>query len=89
MFSSSDSLRPTSSRPSNITEPPTTLPGGWTMPMIELAVTDLPQPDSPTIPSVCPRSSVERDAVDRMHLALAGPENGAKVVDLEQRHGSS
>src|SRR6476659_8593085 len=57
MFSSSDSLRPTSSRPSNITEPPTTFPGGCTMPMIELAVTDLPQPDSPTIPSVFPRSS--------------------------------
>src|SRR6476659_4036611 len=29
MFSSSDSLRPTSSRPSNITEPPTTFPGGF------------------------------------------------------------
>ena len=27
MFSSSRSFRPTSSRPSNITEPPTTLPG--------------------------------------------------------------
>src|SRR5262245_66325648 len=46
------------SRPSKITSPPTTRPGGETSLMIESAVTDLPQPDSPTRLKVSPRSSV-------------------------------
>ena len=29
--------------------PPTILPGGWTRRMMQLAVTDLPEPDSPTM----------------------------------------
>ena len=32
------------------------------------ASVDLPQPDSPTTPSVSPLLQVERDAVDRAHL---------------------
>src|SRR5258706_1159434 len=45
------------SLPSNSTSPPTMRPGGCgTSPMIESAVTLLPQPDSPTMPSVRPRS---------------------------------
>ena len=43
------------SRPSNRISPPSTRPGGCgTNPMIESAVTLLPQPDSPTMPSVRP-----------------------------------
>ena len=46
------------SLPSNMTEPSTILAGGLGIrPMIESAVTDLPQPDSPTIPSVLPFST--------------------------------
>ena len=41
-----------------MTEPETIFAGGFGIrPMIESAVTDLPQPDSPTIPSVLPFSS--------------------------------
>ena len=54
--------------------------------MIESAVTDLPQPDSPTIPSVLPRSTANDDAVDRPHDALAREEVRPEIVDLEQRH---
>ena len=53
--------------------------------MIESAVTDLPQPDSPTMPSVLPALDREADAVDRVHHALAGEEVGAQVAHLEQR----
>src|SRR6266850_1306149 len=45
------------SSPSNSTSPAAMRPGGCgTRPMIESAVTLLPQPDSPTMPSVRPRS---------------------------------
>src|SRR5687768_13801807 len=47
-----------SSLPSKTTVPPTIFAGGLGIrPMMESAVTDLPQPDSPTMPSVFPRSS--------------------------------
>ena len=39
---------------------------------------DLPQPDSPTMPSVSPRADLERDAVDRVHV-LARPRGGRDV----------
>ena len=43
--------------PSKSTSPPTIFAGGFGMrPMIESAVTDFPQPDSPTMPSVFPFS---------------------------------
>ena len=46
------------SRPSQSTSPPTIFAGGFGIrPMIESAVTDFPQPDSPTIPSVRPTST--------------------------------
>src|SRR5262245_1585312 len=46
------------STPSNSTWPPAMRPGGCgTSPMIESALTLLPQPDSPTMPSVRPASS--------------------------------
>src|SRR5215211_2289354 len=40
-------------------EPATTRPGGMTSPMSESTVTDLPQPDSPTIPSISPTSTLK------------------------------
>ena len=44
------------SRPLSTTWPPTMRPAGrGTKRMIDSAVTDLPDPDSPTIPSVSPR----------------------------------
>ena len=46
------------SSPSRMTCPPTMWPGGEGITrIIDSAVTDLPQPDSPTIPSVSPRLS--------------------------------
>src|SRR5215510_15181100 len=54
----SDPLSFSKSRPSKNTSPPTMRPGGETSRKIESAVTDLPQPDSPTRLNVSPRSSV-------------------------------
>ncbi len=45
------------SRPWNTTRPEATRPGDGTSRRIENAVTDLPEPDSPTRPSVSPRRS--------------------------------
>ena len=57
-ISSSDSV--SRSRPSNITSPPTMRPGGVGISrMIDRFVTDLPEPDSPTMPSVSPRATIE------------------------------
>src|SRR3954468_20802941 len=45
-------------RPSNSTSPPAIRPGGEGMRrMIDRFVTDFPEPDSPTIPSVSPRAT--------------------------------
>ena len=72
--------------PSKRIEPPAMRPGGCgTRPMIDSAVTLLPQPDSPTMPSVRPASTVKLDAVDRGELAVVGREVGAQVAHLEQR----
>ena len=46
------------SLPSKITSPPAMRPGGLGMSrMIDRLVTDLPEPDSPTMPSVSPRNT--------------------------------
>ncbi len=48
------------SRSPSMSEPSTTLPGGSGMSrMSDRAATVLPEPDSPTMPSVSPRSSVK------------------------------
>src|SRR5262249_22703836 len=52
------SLSVSKSRPSKRISPPTMRPGDATSLIIESAVTDLPQPDSPTRLSVSPCSSV-------------------------------
>ena len=82
-FSEASSGRGPRSAPS----PPTIFAGGFGIrPMIDSAVTDLPQPDSPTMPSVLPASSEKRDAVDRAHDAVAREEVRLQLVDLEQCH---
>ncbi len=44
---------PINSCPSKVTEPPSTLAGGWgKRPSIVWQVTDLPEPDSPTTPTI-------------------------------------
>ena len=57
--------------------------------MIESAVTDLPQPDSPTMPSVLPSLDREETPSTALHDALAREEVRPQVVDLEQRHSTS
>ena len=52
------------SRPSNASRRADTRPGKSTRPMIASAVTLLPEPDSPTRPSVSPASQREVEAVD-------------------------
>ena len=47
--------------------------------------TVLPEPDSPTMPSVLPWSSVKRHALDRPQRAAAGGEGDVEVLDFEQR----
>jgi hypothetical protein len=50
---------------------------------MERAVTLLPLPDSPTIPSL----QGERDTIDRLDDAILGPEMRLEVVYFEHRHG--
>ena len=57
-------------------------------PMIVRQVTLLPEPDSPTMPSVLPSLDRERDAVDRLHDAVVRLEVGPEVVDLEESASS-
>src|SRR5574341_1295510 len=65
------------SSPSKTISPPATRPGGCgTRPMIESAVTLLPQPDSPTMPSVRPRSRLRSTP----STARTSPRSEAKCV---------
>ena len=51
-------------------------------------VTLLPQPDSPTMPSVLPRSTENDDAVDRERAPpVAAGKDDAQVLDFEQGRG--
>ena len=52
--------------------------------MIARESTVLPEPDSPTMPSVLPWSSVKRDALDGPQRPAAGGEGDVEVLDLEQ-----
>ena len=53
--------------------------------MIERAKIVLPEPDSPTTPSVVPRVERQGDAVDGPHPTPWGQEVRLQVRDLEQR----
>ena len=52
--------------------------------MIAWAVTDLPEPDSPSTASVSPGVQVVRDAVDHLGDAVAGVELDVQVPHLQQ-----
>ena len=54
-------------------------------PRIAIDVTDLPDPDSPTIPSVSFGDQVEADVVDRVHDAVVGREVDREVAHREHR----
>src|SRR5688572_17104254 len=65
------------SSPSSSTSPPAMRPGGCgTRPMMESAVTLLPQPDSPTMPSVRPRCRLKSTP----STARTSPRSVAKCV---------
>ena len=53
-------------------------------PMIARLVTDLPEPDSPTIASVLPLLDPRRHAVDGVHEAVLGAGTGPEVADVEE-----
>ena len=55
--------------------------------MIALPVVDLPQPDSPTSPSVSPSQHVEADVRDRVDLQPGAPDRELddEVLDAQQR----
>ncbi len=72
--------------PSKLAWPSTLLPRLGSRPMIASEVTDLPQPDSPTRPTVWPGRDVEADAVDGAERLLALPGEGdAQVAHRQQR----
>ena len=74
--SSSRSPSVVSSRPSSLTEPLTIRPGARTSPMMERATMDLPQPDSPTMPTTCPVPTVRLTS----WTAFTSPRSPKKLV---------
>ena len=71
-----------SSSPRSFTEPSIRELGERVRPMIVCAVTLFPDPDSPTIASTSPGSSVEVDAVDRLQPAAFGGEADPQAAHL-------
>ena len=68
---------------------PSTSPGGGTRRRMARPVIDLPEPDSPTMPSFS-RPTVEAHAAHRLDDAMRAREAHAEVLDREQRrHRSS
>ena len=59
--------------------------GGGSSRRIDSAVTDLPEPDSPTIASVRPAPDRKRNASDRGEFRAALPEGDAQIVHIEKR----
>ena len=59
---------------------------GLLSPMIVRHVTLLPQPDSPTIPSVWPRSTEKVTPPTALHDAVVGAEARPQVPDLQESH---
>ncbi len=72
------------SAPSNRISPPATRPGGATRPMIESAVTLLPQPDSPTMPSVRPASSAKLTPSTALNVPASVVNAVREPADFEQ-----
>ena len=77
--------RPRISAPFSFAEPDVIRPGGMGIrPIMLCTVTDLPQPDSPTIASVFPRLHVETDAAHRLYDTAVGVELDLEIGDFQQ-----
>src|SRR3954447_22347172 len=77
-------LAPSSSTPSSAARPETRAPR--VRPTIVWVATDLPDPDSPTMPSVRPRSTANDTPPDGADDTVRGAEGDVEVVDLQQCH---
>ncbi len=75
----------TRSLPSNRIRPDTRAPCVRVRPSVVSDETVLPEPDSPTIPSVLPARDLVGDPVDRMHDAVFRRELDVQVLDAQQR----
>ena len=75
------------SSPSKCIEPLTMWAAVGSSRKMESASVVLPEPDSPTMPSVSPARSVERDLVDRLHRAGSPTRDvvGRQLVELQER----
>ena len=51
--------------------------------MMACAVTDLPEPDSPTTQTISPGADRERDVLDRVDAVRAGREADREALDVE------
>ena len=63
------------------------VPARCTSRMIDIAVTDLPLPDSPTRPSVSPAAISKLTSIHRRGGATGQVEDGGQVADREDRFG--
>ena len=72
------------SRPSNIARPSNWALGPRVSPISVIAVTDFPDPDSPTIGQDLAGVDPERHAVDRLYDAVLGTERDLQILHLEQ-----
>ena len=63
--------------------PPRSSPGGWISRRIESAVTDLPLPDSPTIPTTSPSPTVKLTSSTTTARSPLVREAHAQIADLE------
>ena len=69
--------------------PLTSAPWQRVRPSIVSEVTVLPEPDSPTIPSVLPGAHLVGDPVDGVHDPVFGGELDAQVLHPQQRLGGA
>ena len=74
------------SRPSNNTRPPVMRAARSSSRIAASAVTDLPEPLSPTRPSVSPRSTSKAHARQRLHAAVPRGEADRQILDAQQAH---
>ena len=76
--------------PSKVTRPLTSAPPFGNRPMMASEVTLLPQPDSPTMPSVLPRSDRKAHPVDGEGLApVRARKDDPQVLDRQERPAHS
>ena len=73
------------SRPPNSIEPPVMRPLRARILRIAAATVDLPEPDSPTSPTISPRSDVERHVAQRREVDSADAVGDAEAANAQQR----